>query len=68
MFSCEDSCPGDCLFAQVDISDFEGGDELKESSEVKGSLGPMKRFKGVGSLCATNAAIAVGIEAMLHQR
>ncbi len=40
MFSCGKSCPGNCLFAQVVIPDFEGGDELKESSEVKGSLGP----------------------------
>jgi len=40
MFTCEKSCPGYYLFAQVVIPDFEGGDELKESSEVKGSLGP----------------------------
>ncbi len=40
MFTCEKSCPGNYLFAQVVIPDFEGGDELKESSEVKGSLGP----------------------------
>ena len=45
----EESCPGNCLFAQVVISDFEGGDELKESSEVKrlvGSLWDSGRHRG----------------------
>ena len=49
MFLGEESCPGNCLFAQVAISDFEGGDELKESSEVKGSLGPYGIQVGTGA-------------------
>ncbi len=48
MFYCEESCPGNCLFAQIVISDFEGGDELKESSEVKGLLGPNRIQVGTG--------------------
>ncbi len=49
MFLGEESCPGNCLFAQVVISDFEGGDELKESSEVRGSLGPYRIQVGTGA-------------------
>ncbi len=49
MFSCGKTYPGNCLFAQVVIPDFEGGNELKESSEVKGSLGPTG-FRSAGRL------------------
>jgi hypothetical protein len=59
MFSCGKSCPGNCLFAQVVIPDFEGGDELKKSSEVKGSLGPtgFRSAQGLGARVAVELSV-----------
>ncbi len=48
MFSCGKSCPGNGLFAQVVIPDFEEGDELKESLEVNPV--PRTYVRGFGAL------------------